>query len=84
MALIDMAVIALIAVLILWQFWISASVSDTTVPLFVRSVWAAYPILDAILLAVVLRTMLGLRSNPTMGGFSPAALSSGWSPTSRS
>ena len=65
--LIDMAVIALIAVLILWQFWISASVSDTSVPLFVRSVWASYPILDAILLAVVLRTLLELRSSSTMG-----------------
>ena len=65
--LIDMAVIALIAVLILWQFWISASVSDTSVPLFVRSVSASYPILDAILLAVVLRTLLELRSSSTMG-----------------
>ncbi len=45
--LIDMAVIALIAVLILWQFWIEPSMSDTSVPLFVRSVWASYPILDA-------------------------------------
>ena len=65
--LIDMAVIALIAVLILWQFWIAASVSDTSVPLFVRSVWASYPILDAILLAVVLRTLVELRTNSTMG-----------------
>ena len=65
--LIDMAVIALIAVLILWQFWISASVSDTSVPLFVRSVWASYPILDAILLAVVLRTLVELRASSTMG-----------------
>ncbi len=32
-----------------------------SVPLFVRSVWASYPILDAILLAVVLRTLVELR-----------------------
>ena len=84
-ALIDMAVIALIAVLILWQFWISASISDTTVPLFVRSVWASYPILDAILLAVVLRTLFELRSSSTDGDAARrAARCAGWSPTSSS
>ena len=72
--LIDMAVIALVAVLILWQFWIAPSISDTSVPLFVRSVWASYPILDAILLAVVLRTLVELRTNTTMGVFLAAGV----------
>ena len=72
--LIDMAVIALIAVLILWHFWIAPSVSDTSVPLFVRSVWASYPILDAILLAVVLRTLVELRTKTTMGVFLAAGV----------
>ena len=54
-------------VLILWQFWIEPSISDTSVPLFVRSVWASYPILDAILLAVVLRTLVELRTESDDG-----------------
>ena len=69
-----MAVIALIAILVLWQFWISPSVADTSVPLFVRSFWAAYPMLDAILLAVVLRTILAGHRSIRMGVSSPAVL----------
>ena len=76
-ALIDMAVIALIAILILWQFWIEPSMSDTSVPLFVRSVWASYPILDGILLAVVLRTLVSLRTVRRWGSSSPPVSFSG-------
>jgi diguanylate cyclase (GGDEF)-like protein/PAS domain S-box-containing protein len=64
--LIDMAVVAIVAVLVLWEFWLQPSLSDASVPLFVRSVWAAYPVLDAILLAVVVRALIELRTYSTM------------------
>jgi diguanylate cyclase (GGDEF)-like protein/PAS domain S-box-containing protein len=64
--LIDMAVVAIVAVLVLWEFWLQPSLSDASVPLFVRTVWAAYPVLDAILLAVVVRALIELRTCSTM------------------
>jgi diguanylate cyclase (GGDEF)-like protein/PAS domain S-box-containing protein len=61
--LIDMAVIVLVSSLILWEFWVNATFSDTSYPLFVRCVWAAYPILDATLLALVIRTLIEKRTH---------------------
>ena len=64
--LIDMAVIVLASVLLLWQFWLHSTFTDESVPLFVRSVWALYPILDATLLALVIRTLIERRARTTM------------------
>ena len=64
---IDMAVIVLAASLVLWQFWLSSTLTDTTVPLFVRYVWAAYPVLDATLLALVVRTLVERRGHTRSG-----------------
>ncbi|CAN5556141.1 hypothetical protein BH10ACT2_BH10ACT2_25250 [soil metagenome] len=53
--LIDMAVIALAVSLLSWEFWLKAALSDGSVPLFARFVQAAYPLLDAVLLGLVIR-----------------------------
>ena len=65
--LIDMTVIVLVSSLVLWQFWVNATFTDTSYPLFVRCVWAAYPILDAMLLALVVRTLIEKRTHTTTG-----------------
>jgi hypothetical protein len=65
--LIDVAVIVLVSGLVLWQFWLNSTFTDTSVPLFVRSVWATYPILDATLLALVVRILIERRTHNVMG-----------------
>lgn len=65
--LIDMAVIVLVSCLLLWEFWLDETLTDAAVPLFVRCVWAAYPILDATLLALVVRTLVERRTHTMMG-----------------
>jgi diguanylate cyclase (GGDEF)-like protein/PAS domain S-box-containing protein len=64
---IDMAVVMLVAVLVMWHFWLEPTLSDGSVPIFVRSVWAAYPILDAALLAIVLRVFVERRTTAAVG-----------------
>jgi diguanylate cyclase (GGDEF)-like protein/PAS domain S-box-containing protein len=54
--LIDMAVVGVVAFLIVWQVSVQSTVTDRSVPIAVRAVWASYPILDAALLALVVRT----------------------------
>ncbi len=65
--LIDMAVVSLVACLVLWEFWLNETFTDNSVPIFVRCVWAAYPILDASLLALVVRTLIERRTHTMMG-----------------
>jgi diguanylate cyclase (GGDEF)-like protein/PAS domain S-box-containing protein len=65
--LIDAAVIVIGASLVLWVFWLNSTFTDGSVPIFVRGVWAAYPILDATLLALVIRTLLERRSRTGPG-----------------
>ncbi len=65
--LIDMAVVATVACLLLWEFWLHETFTDGSVPLFVRFVWATYPILDATLLALVVRALLERRTQTMMG-----------------
>ena len=64
---IDMAVVALVAMLVMWYFWLEPTLSDNSVALFVRSVWAAYPVLDAALLAIVLRVIVERRTTTFVG-----------------
>mgnify|MGYP000089842514 CR=1 FL=1 len=65
--LIDMAVIALVACLLLWEFWLQGTFTDESVPLSIRFVWAAYPILDAVLLGLVVRTLIERRTQTRTG-----------------
>jgi len=57
-SLIDMSVAAVLVALAVWMLWVSPTLADTTTPLFVRSVWALYPVLDATLLALLARMLL--------------------------
>jgi diguanylate cyclase (GGDEF)-like protein/PAS domain S-box-containing protein len=64
---IDMTVTAVAAGLILWQFWLDPLFSDSSVSMFIRSVWASYPVLDIALLALVVRMLVQQRSQTLAG-----------------
>ena len=55
---IDVVTIVIVSVLIFWSFSVDAIVTDQSLPPFVRAVWAAYPLLDAVLLALVIRVLV--------------------------
>jgi diguanylate cyclase (GGDEF)-like protein len=52
---IDGVIVLVAALLVVWQLSVAATVADDSVPLLTRSVWAAYPALDATLIALVFR-----------------------------
>ncbi|MET1059745.1 MAG: ATP-binding protein [Nocardioides sp.] len=56
--LIDALTIVVVSVLIFWSLSVNTIVTDQSVTPFVRAVWAAYPIADAVLLALVVRVMM--------------------------
>ena len=66
-ALIDACTVIVVSVLAFWTFSAQDIVADSTVPLFTRVVWAAYPVLDAVLLAVVLRALTTSRTRRELG-----------------
>jgi two-component system, sensor histidine kinase and response regulator len=66
-AVIDALTIVTVSVLVFWNLSVDAIVSDTTVPVTVRAVWGAYPVADAILLALVIRALANRRSRSAMG-----------------
>ncbi|MGZ8744237.1 MAG: sensor histidine kinase, partial [Nocardioides sp.] len=55
---IDALTIVIVSVLIFWSVSIDTIVADPSKTPFVRTVWAAYPIADAILLALVVRVLM--------------------------
>jgi signal transduction histidine kinase len=64
--LIDAATIVVVSVLIFWSLVIESIVADQSVPLVVRAVWAAYPVADAVLLALIIRVFLSSAGRHTM------------------
>ncbi len=66
--LIDMAVVGVVALLIVWPIAIQSTVTDTSTPMLTRAIWAAYPICDVVLLALVVRTAVSRR--PRAAGMS--------------
>src|SRR4051794_40977907 len=52
---IDAVTVLVAALLVIWQLSVAATVADDSVPLFTRCVWAAYPVLDVALIALVFR-----------------------------
>ena len=68
-AAIDIAVVVLLAGLVLWYFWVGRTLGDAEVSLFVRSVWATYPVLDIALLALVVRILIECRTDARAGAF---------------
>ncbi len=55
---IDGVTIIVVCVLIFWSISVDTIIADHSVTPFVRTVWAAYPIVDAVLLALVVRVLL--------------------------
>ena len=55
---VDAVTIVVVSVLIFWSTTVDQIVSDQSVGPFVRAVWAAYPIADAVLLALVVRVLM--------------------------
>ncbi|TPG19411.1 sensor histidine kinase [Pedococcus bigeumensis] len=55
---VDAGTIIVVSVLAMWSFSVGPIVADHSVAPFVRTVWAAYPIADAVLLALVVRTLM--------------------------
>ncbi|MDO9495939.1 MAG: ATP-binding protein, partial [Nocardioides sp.] len=66
-AIIDALTIITVSVLIFWSISISAIVADDTVSTLARVVWAAYPVADAVLLALVVRALATERSRDAIG-----------------
>jgi diguanylate cyclase (GGDEF)-like protein/PAS domain S-box-containing protein len=58
---IDAVVVFVAALLVMWHLSIAATVVDSSVPLTTRLVWAMYPALDAALIALVFRVVVGGR-----------------------
>ena len=59
---VDAVTIVVLSVLIAWTFSVTEIVGDETISPFTRAVWASYPVLDAILLALVLRVLMSRRT----------------------
>jgi signal transduction histidine kinase len=55
---IDAATIVVVSVLVFWSLSIDAIVADPSTTPLVRTVWASYPIADAVLLALVVRVLM--------------------------
>ena len=55
------------SVLVFWNISIAEIVTDSTVSVSTRVVWAVYPVLDAILLALVARALMNRHSRSTIG-----------------
>lgn len=63
----DAVTIVVVSVLIFWSTSIGAIVADHSVPPLTRAVTSAYPIADAILLALVLRVLMNPGSRGAIG-----------------
>ena len=63
----DVGTIVFVSVLIFWSISVDAIVADHTVSPFVRTVWATYPVADAVLLALVVRVMLRRSARASIG-----------------
>ncbi|GAA1156875.1 hypothetical protein GCM10009606_38590 [Nocardioides aquiterrae] len=66
-AVIDALTVIVVSVLLFWTFSIHDIAADQSASPFVRLVWATYPVLDAVLLALVLRAMLSRTSREAIG-----------------
>jgi diguanylate cyclase (GGDEF)-like protein/PAS domain S-box-containing protein len=58
---IDVAAIAVVAMVAQWQLTVQDLVTDATIPLEARIIWASYPALDAVLLGLVVRATAARR-----------------------
>jgi two-component system sensor histidine kinase/response regulator len=66
-AVIDALTVVVVSVLVFWNIWIQGIVTDSSVPTFTRIVRAAYPVADAVLLALVVRALSDRRTRHALG-----------------
>jgi hypothetical protein len=59
---VDAVTIVVLSVLVFWTFSVTEIVDDDTVSPLTRVMWASYPVLDAVLLALVLRVLMSRRA----------------------
>ena len=64
---IDAVTIVVVSVLIFWSVSVNTIVADHSVTPFVRAVWAAYPVADAVLLALVVRVLMSRSARAGIG-----------------
>jgi diguanylate cyclase (GGDEF)-like protein len=74
---IDTLIVFVAALLVMWHVAIAATMADVSVPLSSRAVWAVYPALDAALIALVFRVVVGGRRRD-LGALSVAAGAACW------
>jgi signal transduction histidine kinase len=65
--LVDLVTIVVVSVLIFWSLSIDTIIADQSVTPVVRAVWVAHPFADAVLLALVVRTLVSRRSRAHLG-----------------
>jgi signal transduction histidine kinase/DNA-binding response OmpR family regulator len=66
-AAIDAMTVVAVSILILWNLSIRAIAADDSVSATVRLVWASYPVMDAVLLALVIRALVHPPSRAQVG-----------------
>ena len=70
---IDVAAITVVAMVVQWELTVGDLVADTSTPVEARVIWAVYPALDAVLLALVVRAFVSRR----LQGWAAWALAAG-------
>ncbi|WP_249522204.1 putative bifunctional diguanylate cyclase/phosphodiesterase [Modestobacter marinus] len=57
-ALLDGGAVLVVALLVVWQSSVHSTLTDAGLPLGTRAIWAAYPLLDAVVIGLVVRGMV--------------------------
>ena len=65
--LIDAATVVVVSLLVIWSISVDTIAADDSVTPFVRTVWASYPIVDAVLLALVVRVLMSRSARTAIG-----------------
>jgi diguanylate cyclase (GGDEF)-like protein/PAS domain S-box-containing protein len=66
-ALLNVAAVGVVSLLVVWQVSVSQTLADTSVAPGLRAIWAVYPLLDAVLLALVFHITVSGRTRSTAG-----------------
>ena len=68
-ALVDALTVVTVCLLVLWNISIDAIVTDESYTAAIRAVLAAYPVLDAVMLALIARVLVDRRTRSSLGGW---------------
>jgi diguanylate cyclase (GGDEF)-like protein/PAS domain S-box-containing protein len=66
-AMIDLGAVGTVALLAVWRLSLAGTLADSSQPIFVRLIWGTYPILDAAILALVVRVVVSGRIRSATG-----------------